>query len=220
MLPYHEESLLPIYIKDGNKWQYNRKMPLPGMIGCDRKVKERIGYWGDSITQGIGSTPNSYLHWNARLSEMIGEENAYWNIGIGFGRANDAASGGAWMYKALKCDTLIVCFGVNDLCRWFTVEETKKDLTTIVDTLKAKGKRVILQTIPPFDYNEERNAKWVELNKFVKSVLKDKVDYLFDCVPVLGREEEPHMSIYGGHPDDEGCRVWAEAMHREIKGIF
>lgn len=217
MLPYHEESLLPIYILDGKDWKYNKKMPLPGMIGCDRKVKERIGYWGDSITQGIGSTLNSYLHWNARLSEMIGEERAHWNIGIGYGRANDAASGGAWMYKALKCDTLIVCFGVNDLCRQFTVEETKRDLTTIIDTLKANGKRVILQTIPPFDYNEERKEKWIPLNEFIHNELKDKVDFLFDCVPVLGKKDEPHMSIYGGHPNDEGGRVWAEALYSEIK---
>ena len=220
VLPYHEESLLPIYIKNGDGWEYCKKMPLPGMIGCDRPVKNRIGYWGDSITQGIGSTPNSYLHWNARLSEMLGDENSYWNIGIGFGRANDAASGGAWMYKALKCDTLIVCFGVNDLCRWFTTDETKKDLNTIIDTLKANGKRVILQTIPPFDYNEERKAKWEVLNEFIHSELKDKVDFLFDCVPVLGRADEPYMSIYGGHPDDEGCRVWAEALYGEIKNIL
>ena len=220
MLPYHEESLLPIYRKTESGWEYDRKMPLPGMIGCDRPVKEQIGYWGDSITQGIGSTLNSYLHWNARLSNMLGEEYAYWNIGIGFGRANDAASGGAWMYKALKCDTLVVCFGVNDLCRWFSVEETKKDLTTIIDTLKAKGKRVILQTIPPFDYNEERKAKWIPLNDFIHGELKEKVDFLFDSVPVLGKKDEPHMSIYGGHPNNEGGRVWAEALHREIKNLF
>lgn len=220
MLPYHEESLLPIYRKTESGWEYNKKMPLPGMIGCDRPVKEQIGYWGDSITQGIGSTLNSYLHWNARLSDMVGEEYAYWNIGIGYGRANDAASGGAWMYKALKCDTLVVCFGVNDLCRWFSVEETKKDLTTIIDTLKANGKRVILQTIPPFDYNEERKAKWIPLNDFIHGELKDKVDFLFDCVPVLGKKDEPYMAIYGGHPNDEGGRVWANALYGEIKDLF
>ena len=221
MLPYHEESLLPIYEKKGEKWIYCKKMPLPGMIGCDRPCKEQIGFWGDSITQGIGSTLNSYLHWNARLSDMIGEDYAYWNLGIGYGRANDAASGGAWMYKALKCDTIIVCFGVNDLCRQFTVEETQRDLNIIIDTLKSNGKRVILQTIPPFDYNEERNAKWVELNKYIKAELKDKVDYLYDCVPALWESpQKPNMAKYGGHPDDEGGRVWAEAMYGDIKDIF
>lgn len=221
MLPYHDESLLPIYIKENDNWIYNKQMPLPGMIGCDRPVKERIGFWGDSITQGIGSTPNSYLHWNARLSEMIGEDYAYWNLGIGFGRANDAASGGAWMYKALKCDTIVVCFGVNDLCRQFTVEETKRDLNIIIDTLKSHGKRVILQTIPPFDYNEERNAKWVELNKYIHFELKNKVDYLYDCVPALWiSPDKPNMAKYGGHPNDEGGKVWAEAMYGEIKDLF
>ena len=80
MLPYHEESLLPIYIKNGEKWEYNKKMPLPGMIGCDRPVKERVGYWGDSITQGYDAAhPNqTYVNlladaWDASvLNQAIG----------------------------------------------------------------------------------------------------------------------------------------------------
>lgn len=221
MLPYHDESLLPIYIKNGERWQYNKKMPLPGMIGCDRKVNERIVFWGDSITQGIGAKANSYLHWNARLAEMLGKDKSYWNLGIGYGRANDAASGGAWMYKAKHCDTVFVCFGVNDLCRQFTVEDVQRDLTYIVDEMKKMGKRVILQTVPPFDYNEERNAKWFPINDYIKNQLKDKVDYLFDTVPVLGESPEmPHMAKYGGHPNEEGGRVWAEALHNKIKDII
>lgn len=31
-----------------------------GMIGCDRKVSAKIAYFGDSITQGIGTKENSY----------------------------------------------------------------------------------------------------------------------------------------------------------------
>ena len=34
----------------------------------------RVLLIGDSITQGIGTKLNSYLHWNAILSEKLGEE--------------------------------------------------------------------------------------------------------------------------------------------------
>ena len=68
-----------------------------------------------------------------------------------------------------------------------------------------------------YRFYEERKEKWIPLNEFIHNELKDKVDFLFDCVPVLGKKDEPHMSIYGGHPNDEGGRVWAEALYSEIK---
>ena len=67
-IPYHEETLLPVFTKTADGWRYDNKMPFPGMIGCDRPVERRIGYLGDSITQGIGPAWNSYLHWNALLA--------------------------------------------------------------------------------------------------------------------------------------------------------
>ena len=67
LLPYHPESLLPVYRQTEGGWQYDVRMPLPSMIGCDRPVRRRIGFLGDSITQGIGVTYNSYAHWNAVL---------------------------------------------------------------------------------------------------------------------------------------------------------
>ena len=123
VLPYHEESLLPIFRKTESGWVYDRKMPLPGMVGCDRPVEARIGYIGDSITQGIGTPRNSYLHWNAVLSEMLGSRYAFWNLGIGYGRADDMASLGAWAFKAKHNDILIMCYGVNDILKGYSAEQ-------------------------------------------------------------------------------------------------
>jgi hypothetical protein len=47
--------------------------------------KKNILVYGDSITQGCGTTPNKYSHWNAFLSEMIGEEYSFWNFFETFG---------------------------------------------------------------------------------------------------------------------------------------
>ncbi len=220
MIPYHEESLLPAYVLDNGKWKYSKYVPFATMIGCDRAVKARVAYMGDSITQGVGTEINSYLHWNARLSEKIGDNYAYWNLGIGFGRASDAASDGAWLYKARQNDIVFVCYGVNDILQGRTAEQIKNDLDTIVNNLKNAGKKVILQTVPPFDYSEENTKKWNEVNDYIKTVLKDKVDVLFDNNSLLGQAGALHMAKYEGHPVEEGCRVWADALYEEVKNFF
>ena len=217
-LPYHEESLLPVYVKKGEGWEYSRKMPFASMIGCNRKVKKKVAVWGDSITQGIGAPMNSYLHWNSLLADMLGDGNAYWNLGIGYGKAYDASSGGAWMYKAEKNDVAIVCFGVNDIFAGRCADEIKSDLKSIVTQLKDSGAEVILQTIPPFNYTEEKITVWNDVNEYIKTELKPLVHAVFDCVPFLGADaENMHVAKYGGHPNEEGCRIWAEELYTFLK---
>ncbi len=217
-IPYHAESLLPIYNLEEQGWVYDKKMPIPGMVGCRRKVQKRIAYLGDSITQGIGCPKNSYLHWNALLSEKLGDSYSFWNLGLGYGRADDLASLGAWMYKAKHCDTAIVCYGVNDLRRGFSVEQIQKNLTAIIEELKKAGVQVILQTVPPYPYSEEQGKRWFALNDFIRHELADKADYVFDNVPVLQAEEGGFLPKYGGHPKPEGCRLWAEALYEFLRG--
>lgn len=215
-IPYHEETLLPVFEKCGTEWKYSKFMPFAGMIGCDRDVKGRVAYLGDSITQGIGTNPNSYLHWNAILSEKLGSRYSYWNLGIGYGRANDVASDGAWLYKAKQNDIIFVCYGVNDIFRGQTEEQIKADLTYIVDSLKKEGKKIIIQTIPPFNYQGDDIQKWKRINTYILTELKNRADFVFDNTCFLGKKENPECALYGGHPNEEGCRIWADALFAEI----
>lgn len=221
MLPFHPESRLPVYVDGGEGFRYDMRMPLPGMVGCDRPVGERVGFFGDSITQGIGPACNSYLHWNAHISRMLGERRACWNLGIGFARGNDAAARGAWFYKAVQNDTVFVCFGVNDLYQGQTAAEVKRDLALVVRELKKAGRRVILQTLPPFDYKDQMKADWQEINRYIMEELSAEVDAVFDNVPLLCKSpEEPERPGYGGHPNAEGCKKWAEALMKAVLPLF
>ena len=212
-LPYHEETHLPVYRRTAEGWCYDKRVPFPSMIGCDRSVVRRVGFIGDSITQGIGTPPNSYLSWNAQLTAMLPENIACWNLGLGYGRAADMASGGAWLYKALQNDVIFVCYGVNDLYQYGDADRLICHLDTIVRYLTEANKTVILQTIPPFDYPAHLIPLWERVNTHIRTVLADRVTGVFDVVPVLGRENAPHMAKYGGHPDAEGCRAWASALY-------
>ena len=219
-IPYHHESVIASALKTENGWEQTQFVPFASMVGCDRPVKRRVAYWGDSITQGCGTEYNSYTHWCAVLSELLGEQNAYWNIGIGYARANDAATDGAWMFKAKQNDVVIVCLGTNDMRR-HTEEQTRKDLMTIVTELKQKGITVIVQTLPPFGYEGEWAAKWLRLNEYVKTEIAAVADRVTDVVPLLWvSEDQPSMPKYDGHPNAEGCRVWAQGLYEQIEDML
>ena len=210
-IPYHEESIIPSFLWEDGAWRPSKRHPFASMVGAARPVKKKIAFLGDSITQGIGTPVNSYAHWNAVLAEGLGQENAYWNLGLGFGRADDAASDGIWLYKAKQNEIVFVCYGVNDILQGYSSESIKKNLQTIVDKLVEAGVRVILQTVPPFDYSPARRMIWEDVNEFILRELKG-ADYVFDCVGCLGDAEQPYKAKFGGHPDAEGCKVWGEAL--------
>ena len=220
MIPYHEESLLPIFTLENGEWKYCKKTPIATMVGCDRPVKGRIGFIGDSITQGIGTPKNSYEHYAAVVAGKLGEEYSYWDIGIGYGRGNDAATDGAWLFKAKQLDVITVCFGVNDIFREFTAEQVIKSLETIMSKLQSAGVKVIIQTVPPYDYAGDMIEKWNKVNDHIRSSLKDRADGFFDVVPVLQRSEaEPHMAKFGGHPNSEGNRLWGESLAGTVEKV-
>lgn len=221
-IPCHPESLLPAFVRTAAGWEHSVNTLFAGMVGCDRPVKACIGYLGDSITQGIGTQPNSYDHWAAVLSEALGEEYAFWDLGLGYARARDAATGGCWLQKALHNDLVVFCMGVNDLGYEARprVEAIERSLQAVVRSLKQAGVRVLQQTLPPFDYSEEMTPDWLRINAWVREELAQEADALFDVTQVLSlSDEEPQRARYGGHPDALGCRRWAEALEPVLSAL-
>jgi len=220
-MPYHPEAVIPSFRLINGEWVDSRCIPFCGCIGCDRPIDKKIAYWGDSITQGCGTPVNSYTHWAAVLSELLGENNSYWDIGLGYGRGADAGSLGAWTYKAKHNDYVFICFGVNDILQGYSAEEIKKNLNKTVDFLNKNGVKVILQTVPPFDYANDKTVIWADVNNYIKTVLSNKVYYVFDNIPVLSvGKDKPNMAKYGGHPNVEGSKVWAEALFPTVNKII
>lgn len=217
-IPYHEESLLPAFLKTKQGWKYCKNMPFASMIGCNRKRKNRIAYLGDSITQGIGTPVNSYLNWSALLSEKLDVGNAYWNLGIGYGRATDMATDGSWLYKAKHNDIVVLCCGVNDILQGAKEKQIIQDLEIIVNLLQKEKIKIVLQTIPPFDFTGEKCSTWERVNQYIKSELHKRVTIVFDIVPYLSENKMfPQKAKYGGHPNPQGCRIWAEELYRTFQ---
>lgn len=221
IIPCHYESIIALYRKSDGVWQKSPLLPVPLITAVDRPAKKRIGFIGDSITQGIGSDWNSYRHYAAVAAEILGDEYAYWDLGLGYARGADMASKGVWFERAKQNDIVCICYGVNDMFQGRTVEQLKTDLGTIIDELKSAGAKVIIQSISPFDYGEEHEKMWRDVNAYVESELAPKADAYFNNLPILcadGRSSP--KAKYGGHPNNEGHRLWGEALAPVIKKLI
>ena len=137
-------------------------------------------------------------------------------MGIGFGRANDAASDGIWLEKAKNLDVVTICFGVNDLGRGYSVAEIENNLLKIIKNLQKNNVKTILFTIPPFDYNEEIKNKWSKINCYILDELS-KITDVYDVAKIWGNESpNNHIAKYGGHPDENGCLIMARDFLRKF----
>lgn len=219
-VPCHREIKIPTFLQKDGKWIPTPDVPVPMMLGCDRPVTASVGFLGDSITQGIGATPNAYRHYVAVAAERLPRDCAFWNLGIGYARATDAASDGAWLYKVKQNDLVTVCLGVNDILQGRTAEEIKAAHRTILECLLSAGVRVVLQSVPPFDYSPEKTEIWNEVNEYMERELAPQAYGYFDTRKILSDPAVPQRAIFGGHPNDEGCRLWGEGLAAYLKALI
>ena len=220
-IPCHIESLLPAFRLNGGTWSRCTEVPFPCMVGAMRRDEVRLGFIGDSITQGIGTEVNSYDPLASLVQEALGDHCAVWNLGLGYGRAHDAALDGSWLYRARQNDAVCVCFGVNDLFQIGDADQLKRDLHTILSALKQRGIKTMIQTVPPFDYAPEYRQRWQDVNDYIRRELTKEADAFFDTVPVLGKSPaEPYLSRYGAHPNAQGNAAWAEALLPVLRDLL
>lgn len=210
-VPCHEELRIAAFAWEDGRWRPSTQCPVPLFVGVKRAVDKRVAFLGDSITQGIGATPDSYRHWCALTAQKLGKRHAYRNLGIGFARSGDAASNGVWLDKAKQNDIVFLCLGVNDLLRGVPADEVVDNIQTTVSLLRERGITVFLQSVPPFELFGEDGVK---KQRYVNERIAHVGDGFFDNTAFLTKDDMP---VYGGHPSDDGCAVWAERLCRWIK---
>jgi len=194
--------------------------PMPALIGAKRENALRVGFIGDSITMGIGTGVGKHLFWAAKIAEKAGTDISFWNLGVGFARANDAVNSPAWLEKAKNNDVIVICFGVNDIeggayniSGQRTAKQVADDINTIAATCKEAGCEVIIFSTPPFTYSSATKVKiWQDLTLKLKELAEEKGYGFFDFAACLGKPDNPSTPAYGGHPNAEGCEVVAKAF--------
>lgn len=101
---------------DGETFEFCDEIPLPQIIGAKRDVKHTVAAIGDSITQGCQTEQMKYEFWASKISTQLGSDVAFFNCGLGWARASDAASNENWLSRVSQYDTVIVAFGTNRYC--------------------------------------------------------------------------------------------------------
>lgn len=208
-------DLTPCYA-DG---AYTNEIPLPAMFGCDRKVKKTIAILGDSITQGCQTTSHAYKFWAADIAVNLGSEYSLWNLGLGYSRASDIAQKGDWLNRAKNADIVLVAYGTNDIVSGKNIdsgpssaEQIEEWIRITVKELKDAGCEVILFNAPPFDYDPVSEKIRTTFNENAPLIADEYNAELFDFASYLSDPSNPSAAKYGGHPNDEGCKIIADAF--------
>ncbi len=186
--------------------------------------------FGDSITEGVVSTPGAYRSWPDRLAERLQADSATrgWsvvNAGIGSNRLlHDRPSTSALsrfdrdVLSVPSVKAVIVLLGINDIqyTHRFPAEavhaaEEIAALRQLIDRAHARGLQIYGATITPFegspDYTPEGEADRQAVNTFIRSGAFDGV-VDFDAVmrdPANPAHLRTALESDGHlHPNDEG----------------
>ncbi|GEC05696.1 SGNH hydrolase [Streptomyces spinoverrucosus] len=209
-------------------------------VEVDAGRTDGIALFGDSLTDGFGSTPGTDRRWSDALAARTGRPVI--NAGIGGNLLlNDSAWYGERGVGRLGrdvlghpgVDTLVVLLGVNDIGFSETDEQPTYRPAPVLEAAEliaghqelirqaaGAGLRVVGATLVPFggsDHWGERAAKVShELNEWIRC--SGEYDAVVDLHRVLADPADPdrlHPAYDFGdhlHPDDAGYEVMAEAV--------
>lgn len=186
-------------------------LPLP-LLAADRPV---IVCYGDSITAGYGIQPGQT--YSADLQRSLDDRGYRYkvvNMGTSGATTKDAV---AHLPEVLRANPSIVIveFGGNDGLRGLRVDDTRKNLDTVMTTLEGAHIKVLLAgiTLPPNygpDYIQAFNEVFRQVAArhhpaaFVPMIYKD-------LVRVPGTIQED-----GIHPTSKGAGILAETLLRSL----
>lgn len=183
-------------------------------------VKKNILIFGDSLTAGLGV--ESEEAFPAIIGNKVDSLKLPYQV-INAGLSGETSAAGKaridWLLKE-KVDVFVLELGANDGLRGIPVSETRKNLQSIIDQVKAKypdAKLVMTgMEVPPNmgnKYASEFRVIFPELAKKNNMLL---VPFLLDKVggvPELNQQD-------GIHPTPEGHKILAENVWLVLKDIL
>ncbi|MEU4445589.1 SGNH/GDSL hydrolase family protein [Actinosynnema sp. NPDC050801] len=203
--------------------------------------REVVVAFGDSITDGVGSTVDADNRYPDELAERLGGRRGVVNAGIGGNRVlNDSTCFGEKATSRFERDalaqpdvrTVILLEGINDIgfnqfpfeCTTPNPEVTAAELIAgyreLIGQAHARGVRVVGGTLLPFKgaqyYTEAGEAVRDEVNAWIRT--SGEFDAVVDFDRALADPADPDalLPAYDSgdrlHPGDAGYRAMAEAV--------
>lgn len=182
--------------------------------------------YGDSITHGVGSTPNTGRSYPAILSKLLDRPV------LNLGQNSDVAAQNAFCYNAAHelsgADTLVFLMGINDIVLGSRVK-TVKDYSDILQQIIANSHRLKLKiyigTIPPagglaaFDKDPNKETMRRDFNTWIAQ--GHGADGVIDFSAALTDPADPRKlradcQTDWIHPNDLGYQKMAETAAKVL----
>lgn len=184
------------------------------------KTKKTIVFFGNSLTAGYGLSPSQAFP--ALIQKKIDSLALPYKT-VNAGVSGETSSGGNarvdWILKQ-PLDVFVLELGANDGLRGIPLSETRKNLQSILDKVKAKypeAKLVIAgMQIPPnmgLNYTTEFRNIFPELAEKNGATL---IPFLLEGV---GGEVKLNQED-GIHPTEEGHRILAENVWKVLRSVL
>jgi acyl-CoA thioesterase I len=175
-----------------------------------------ILFYGDSLTAGYGLSEEEAFP--ALIDKKIKQQGKSWKV-INAGLSGETTAGGLsridWMLRQ-PVDIFVLELGGNDGLRGLPLDQTKTNLQSIIDRVRAKNPNVKIivagMMVPPNmgpDYTQQFNSVYPDLAKKNKAVL---IPFLLEGVGGIEKLNLPD----GIHPNVEGHKVVAETLWKTI----
>ncbi len=179
--------------------------------------KKRIVFFGDSITAGYGlSTEQAFP---ALIQQKLDSSKMPYQV-INAGLSGETTAGGLgridWILKN-KPDIFVLELGGNDGLRGLSLDETEKNLTMMIEKVRAKNPEAVVivagMQIPP-NFGQEYTERFRGL--FAKVAKANKTELIPFLLDKVGGEPELNLAD-GIHPNVEGHRIVAETVWDNLK---
>lgn len=182
--------------------------------------KNTIVFFGNSLTAGYGLSPSQAFP--ALIQKKIDSLGLPYEV-INAGVSGETSSGGKtridWILRE-PVNIFVLELGANDGLRGTPLSETKKNLQDIIDKVKAKYPDIKLvfagMEIPP---NMGQAYTTEFRNIYTDLAAKNNMT----LIPFLlqGVGGEPDLNLEDGiHPNEEGHRIVAENVWRELQKLL
>ena len=199
-----------------NKDRVGNKQNNTGKESASVAKKNTIVFFGNSLTAGYGLSPEEAFP--AIIQKKIDSLGLSYQV-VNAGVSGETSSGGNtridWILQQ-PMDIFVLELGANDGLRGILLAETRKNLQSIIDKVKAKNPQTKLlfagMQIPPNmgeKYATEFRNMFGELSEKNSMAL---IPFLLEGVggePALNQED-------GIHPTADGHRIVAENVWKEL----
>ena len=183
-------------------------------------IKKTIIFFGNSITAGYGLDLSEAFP--ARIQEKIDSMNVPYKV-VNAGVSGETSSGGRsridWILKQ-QVDIFVLELGGNDGLRGIPISETKKNLQTIIDKVKAKNPaaKIIIagMQIPPNmgkKYTSAFRSMYPDLAK------QNNISLVPFILEGVGGKAELNLED-GIHPTAEGHRILANNVWSVLQDLL